>query len=197
MKLARSSVPATGLALLGCLLLAACKGHENEAISAPPASTPAVAITHSEPADQPAAPSADAPVALKLAAVDGSTFDTATHRGRWLVVNFWATWCHPCLAEMPALSAMDTRRQDIDVVGLAYDDIEPAALKTFMQSHPVGYPIVQVDVNSPPKAFEPPTGLPTTYLLDPQGRISKRFVGPITPAEIEQVVDGGKASGMP
>ncbi len=197
MKIARSSIPATGLALLGCLLLAACKGHENEAISAPPASTPAAAIIHSEPAEPSPAPSADAPVALKLATVDGSTFDTATHRGRWLVVNFWATWCHPCLAEMPALSAMDTRRQDIDVVGLAYDDIDPAALKTFMQSHPVGYPIVQVDVDNPPKAFEAPTGLPTTYLLDPQGKIAKRFVGPITPAEIEQVVDGGKASGMP
>jgi thiol-disulfide isomerase/thioredoxin len=191
------SLPAAGVALLGCLLFTACKGNQNEAISPPPASTPAVAITHSEPAEQPAAPADGAPVALKLATVDGGSFDTVEHRGQWLVVNFWATWCHPCLAEMPELSAMATRRKDIDVVGLAYDDIDPAALKAFVQAHPVSYPIAQVDVYDPPKAFEAPTGLPTTYLLDPQGKLAKRFVGPITPAEIEQAVDSAKASGMP
>jgi thiol-disulfide isomerase/thioredoxin len=193
---ARPLSPVAGLAL-ACLLFTACKGSENEAISAPPASTPVAAITQSEPAVPAARPSADTPVALKLATVDGGTFDTAAHRGKWLVVNFWATWCHPCLAEMPELSAMSTRRKDIDVVGLAYDDIAPAALKAFMQAHPVSYPIAQVDVYDPPKMFEAPTGLPTTYLLDPQGRIAKRFVGPVTPAEIEQAVDGGKAAGLP
>ncbi len=183
---------------LACLLFTACKGGENEAISTPPPSTPVAAITQSEPTDQQAAmPSADTPVALKLATIDGGTFDTTAHRGKWLVVNFWATWCHPCLAEMPELSAMSTRRKDIDVVGLAYDDIEPAALKTFMQAQPVSYPIAQVDVYDPPKVFEAPTGLPTTYLLDPQGKVAKRFVGPVTPVEIEQAVDGGKAVGMP
>ncbi|SEK60506.1 Thiol-disulfide isomerase or thioredoxin [Pseudoxanthomonas sp. GM95] len=195
MKIVRPLLPVAGVAL-ACLLFTACKGNENEAISAPPASTPAAAITQSQPAQTPAAP--DAPVALKLATVDGGSFDTAEHRGKWLVVNFWATWCHPCLAEMPELSAMATRRKDIDVVGLAYDDIEPAALKTFVEAHPVSYPIAQVDVYDPPKVFEAPTGLPTTYLLDPQGKIAKRFVGPVTPAEIEQAVDaGGKAAGMP
>nr|WP_234852589.1 hypothetical protein [Pseudoxanthomonas winnipegensis] len=49
-------------------------------------------------------------------------------------------------------------------------------------------------MDHPPAAFEPPAGLPTTYLLDPQGRIAKRFLGPITPQEIEQAVDAGTAA---
>lgn len=186
-----------GAVLLGGFgLLSACKGNDT-AISDPPISSPAATLTQSQPAQPPAAADTDGPVSLKLATVDGGTFDTAAHRGRWLVVNFWATWCHPCLAEMPELSQLDSRRQDIDVVGLAYDDIAPGALKSFVAAHPVSYPIAQVDVFDPPKAFEAPTGLPTTYLLDPQGKIAKRFVGPVTPRDIEQIVDGAKGGAMP
>lgn len=134
---------------------------------------------------------------MKLATIDGGHFDAQAYRGRWLVVNFWATWCHPCLAEMPELSAMATRRKDIGVVGLAYDDIDPAALKAFMQAHPVSYPIAQVDPYAPPAVFEAPAGLPTTYLLDPRGVIAKRLVGPVTPSQIEQVVDAPSHGGSP
>jgi len=145
----------------------------------------------------PAAPDAKAPVALKLATVDGGTFDAVAHRGSWLVVNFWATWCHPCLAEMPELSQLDQRRADLSVLGLAYDDISPDQLKAFLAVHPVRYPIAQVDMFDPPQAFEAPAGLPTTYLLDRQGRIARRFVGPVTAQEIEQVVDGARDGRLP
>lgn len=187
------------IALLGGAgLLAACAGADDAvAISQTPAATPAAATNRSDPVPRPAAPDAQAPVALKLATVDGGTFDAAAHRGSWLVVNFWATWCHPCLAEMPELSQLDQRRADLGVVGLAYDDISPAELKAFLAAHPVSYPIAQVDVDDPPKAFEAPTGLPTTYLLDRQGRIARRFVGPVTAHDIEQVVDGARDGRLP
>jgi thiol-disulfide isomerase/thioredoxin len=189
LNIAASLRPLACAALLGGIgLVTACKGPDSAtALSETPSATPAAAITRSEPAQTPA--DADAPVVLKLATVDGGTFDAAAHRGRWLLVNFWATWCHPCLAEMPELSRLDQRRADIDVVGLAFDDIDPAELKAFVAAHPVSYPIAQVDVFDPPGPFEAPTGLPTSYLLDPQGRIVKRLVGPITPREIEQLVD--------
>lgn len=179
------------LACAALLMLAGC-----QRASAPAASSPAVAAEPAAAPSPPAAPAApaDGPIALKLTATDGSTLDLAAHRGRWVVVNFWATWCHPCLAEMPALSELDQRRQDIDVVGLAFDDIAPDALVAFLKQHPVAYPIAQVSMDHPPAAFEPPAGLPTTYLLDPQGKVAKRFLGPVTPQEIEQAVDAGAAA---
>ncbi|TAA45471.1 TlpA family protein disulfide reductase [Pseudoxanthomonas winnipegensis] len=190
----RSRVLPLSLACTALLVLAACQRAQAPATSAPAVAAPAVAAPEATTAPPSTPAAADGPVALKLTATDGSTLDLATHRGRWVVVNFWATWCHPCLAEMPALSELDQRRQDIDVVGLAFDDIAPDALVAFLKQHPVAYPIAQVSMDHPPAAFEPPAGLPTTYLLDPQGRIAKRFLGPITPQEIEQVVDAGTAA---
>ena len=56
--------------------------------------------------------------ALKISErYDGAQYDLAAHRGKWVVVNFWATWCKPCLKEMPELSALDTMREHIEVIG--------------------------------------------------------------------------------
>ena len=125
---------------------------------------------------------------LSLKTVDGKTFDLAQHRGKWVVVNFWATWCNPCLKEMPALSALDTMREYIDVVGLAYEDTTPAAMNAFLKTHPVSYPVALVDVYNPPADFETPAGLPMTYLIKPDGKVAKRFIGPVEPHEIEAAI---------
>src|SRR5580765_5416294 len=71
-----------------------------------------------QPASKPAAPVADTQKpanvefpALKVATIDGKQFDLAAQRGKWVVANFWATWCGPCLKEMPELSALDAMRE--------------------------------------------------------------------------------------
>ncbi|MEE7558665.1 TlpA family protein disulfide reductase [Xanthomonas sp. Kuri4-2] len=125
---------------------------------------------------------------LVLPAVDGARYDLAAHRGKWVVVNFWATWCAPCLKEMPELSALHTMRENIEVVGLAYEDIEPADMQAFLKDHPVSYPIVIVDTYQPPKDFATPRGLPMTYLIGPDGKVAKQFLGPVTAHDIEAVV---------
>ncbi|MFT3761029.1 MAG: TlpA disulfide reductase family protein [Pseudoxanthomonas sp.] len=135
---------------------------------------------------------------LKLPAVDGGVYDLAEHRGKWVVVNFWATWCTPCLKEMPDLDALDKARADIDVVGLAYDEIEPADMRAFLKEHPVSYPIVIVDTFEPPADFAVPRGLPTTWLIAPDGKALKPFLGPVTAKEIENAIaaaSAGKQSG--
>ena len=171
------------------LAMAGCKPQTNAAplADAPPAAGETTPGVVEQTATMPQ---------LRVQTVDGKPYDLAEHRGQWVLVNFWATWCGPCLHEMPELSALHAMREHVKVVGLAYDDIEPAELRAFMKQHPVAYPVVQVDTFDPPADFATPRGLPTTYLIAPDGRMARQFLGPVTAREIEAAIAaaGGKAS---
>jgi thiol-disulfide isomerase/thioredoxin len=186
--------------------LAGCARAPEGAADAPAAAAdhaPSAAAEQGSPAAAPDAAAATGAVVqataehptLVLPTVDGGRYDLAAHRGTWVVVNFWATWCAPCLKEMPELSALHTMRENIEVVGLAYEDTELAEMQAFLKEHPVSYPIAMVDTYAPPKDFATPRGLPTTYLIAPDGTVAKQFVGPVTAHDIEAAVaaGGGKA----
>jgi thiol-disulfide isomerase/thioredoxin len=130
---------------------------------------------------------------LKIATLDGTQYDLASKRGRWVVVNFWATWCAPCIKEMPELDALDAAREDIEVVGLAYEEIAVEDMRAFLAERPVKYPIAIVDTYDPPADFATPRGLPMTYVIAPDGKVAREFMGPVTRADLEAVVDAGAA----
>lgn len=189
------------VALLATIAIVGCERDAAPAApTAKPVEAPAAEAAPAEPAPEASAePQTDDAVAdtadavgqtptLRIALLDGGDYDLASRRGRWVVLNFWATWCKPCLKEMPDLDAFDAARDDVEVVGLAYEEIEPQDMRAFLKRRPVKYAIAIVDVYDPPPAFGTPRGLPMTYLIAPDGRVARRFLGPVTSVDLEAAI---------
>lgn len=140
-----------------------------------------------------AAPLLAAPPQLQVQTVAGQDYTLAQQRGHWVVVNFWATWCAPCIKEMPELDELDQARADVSVIGLAYEEIEPEDMRKFLARRPVGYPIAIIDVYAPPADFPAPRGLPMTWLIGPDGEIADQFLGPVTRKDLENAIAAAAA----
>ena len=168
--------------LLALAALAGCK-PESPAPAASPTAAPVATPQATTP--KPATPDKKFP-SLQVKTLDGKAFDLAAQRGKWAIVNFWATWCGPCLKEMPELSALDAMREHIVVVGLAYEDTTEDELRAFLVKHPVVYPMALIDVYNPPADFDTPRGLPFTYLISPDGAVVKKYTGPVSARMLEE-----------
>ena len=123
---------------------------------------------------------------FKLRDLNGHEQSLAEYRGKWVVVNYWATWCPPCLEEIPELILFYDKHKDKDavVLGMNFEDVEKSALEHFVDENMISYPVVpKVDDKA---AIGPIPGLPTTYLVAPDGRIVARRVGGVTADGIEK-----------
>lgn len=110
---------------------------------------------------------------VMVSGLDGSRVDLGQARPRPLVVNLWATWCGPCKQEIPLLERLAKSGQPI--IGVSIDDEPRGALKTFLANRTIGF-----DVAVPGPQFRVPGGIeavPTTLLVDRQGRVAKRYIG--------------------
>ncbi|NEZ04535.1 TlpA family protein disulfide reductase [Wenzhouxiangella sp. XN201] len=132
---------------------------------------------------------ATAELDFELPTLDGGSERLSDYRGQWVVVNYWATWCKPCRKEIPDLSDLHDSRDDITVLGLAFEDTEPADFEAFLQSFPASYPILIVDVYDPPADLGSPRVLPTTYLIDGSGAMVETWLGPVTSEMITAWID--------
>lgn len=127
-------------------------------------------------------------VDFTLPRLHGDAVSLSDYRGQWVVVNYWATWCGPCRKEIPDLSELHDERTDITVLGLAYEEVDEQVFDEFLEDYPATYPILVVDVFDPPVVLGSPRVLPTTYVVDPNGVITKTFYGPITTVDITNYI---------
>ncbi len=121
--------------------------------------------------------------AMNLTDVHGKHHTLEVHRGKWVLLNVWATWCAPCIKEMPELQALAAARSDVVVLGLAADGANVGRLRKYAQALNVSYPIIagnaQLMDEFKVKAY------PTTFLYDPQGKLVLTHLGQVTRADIE------------
>ena len=129
------------------------------------------------------------PVDFTLAQLGGDEISLSDYRGEWVVINYWATWCAPCRKEIPDLSSLHAAREDIVVLGLAFEDTSPENFDEFLKEYDPSYPILLIDVYAPPEPFGAPKALPTTIILNPEGVPVKTYVGPVTREDIESFID--------
>ena len=121
--------------------------------------------------------------------VNGVSHKLSDYRGKWVVVNYWATWCPPCLQEIPDLVMFHDRHKNKDaiVLGVVMEDISVQSLREFMDDHLMDYPVLRGGsrYNSP---LGPIAGLPVTYLIAPNGEIAAQHLGRINAESIEAFI---------
>lgn len=126
---------------------------------------------------------------MTLPRPDGGTLSMSALRGRPLLLNFWATWCAPCVKEMPLLDLFyrEHRSAGWQVVGLAVDSAAP--VREFLGRLPVGFPVGLAGMEGATlsrRLGNEAGGLPFTVVFNRSGRIHARKLGPISPDELRQ-----------
>lgn len=117
----------------------------------------------------------------------GETQSLARYKGRWVLLNLWATWCVPCLAEMPVLETLSRSRKDLIVLGLAIDGQSEARVKEFAEKLRVTYPVIAGTAESA-KPFKT-RGYPTSFLFDTAGNRVFMKEGVLVVEEISHAMD--------
>ena len=130
---------------------------------------------------------------IKLTDLEGNERFLSDYKGQWVILNLWATWCPPCLVEIPDLVMFHEANKDKNaiVIGVNYEDNDPAKVKAFAESQMINYPIVRFEgkpdgVSSPLGVLK---GLPTTYMVAPDGTVVAARTGMVDQAMLETFME--------
>ena len=122
--------------------------------------------------------------------INGKTHRLSDYRGKWVLVNYWATWCPPCLDEIPELIRLHNAHHDKDllVIGIAIDSGSAKKVSNFAQAHGISYPIVVGD-RKVTAQFGAVDVLPVSYLYNPKGEPASFQAGEVTRASVEAFIN--------
>lgn len=120
--------------------------------------------------------------------LEGESFDMDDLRGEWVLVNFFATWCPPCIAEHPELVAFDEAHSDdgVEVVSVAFQN-DVGDVSEFFDSQGGGWPVLGEDVDAVAVSWGV-TGLPESFLVSPQGIVVHKFTGGVTEQDLDAIL---------
>lgn len=112
----------------------------------------------------------------------------ASWKGKWVFINYWATWCAPCHEEIPELNAFSKARNDVMVLGVNFDRPQGEAIKKDIAQMGIEFPVLTQD---PAVAlnFSSPSVLPVTIVLNPQGKLHATLLGPQTQTTLMKAVE--------
>jgi cytochrome c biogenesis protein CcmG, thiol:disulfide interchange protein DsbE len=132
--------------------------------------------------DHPEAP------AISLTDIEGKRLDLADYKGKVVVLDFWATWCGPCRAEIPGFTELQDKyaSQGFSMIGISLDD-EPGPVVDFYKEFKMNYPVA-VGNQRIGELYGGILGLPTTFVIGRDGRIYAKHTGGVNPALIEEEV---------
>jgi len=128
---------------------------------------------------------AAAPI-VEMRDLDGRPVSLASLRGKVVLVNFWATWCGPCRAEIPDLVALQEKYRDqLQVIGVSQDEVPVDLVRRFAADHRMNYPVV-MSTPEIERLFPGVNALPTSFIVDRESRIVQKHVGMLTASLTEQ-----------
>ena len=126
---------------------------------------------------------------FSLKDLDGQERRLSEFRGSWVVVNYWATWCRPCIDEMPELTEFHTTYEPAGatVLGINVEEIDVEQVREFVDSLSVTYPVLLAGP-SPPEGMPTVIGLPTTVVVSPNGDVVSIELGLVTKDSLEETI---------
>ncbi len=120
--------------------------------------------------------------------LSGDEQKLSDYKGKWVIVNFWATWCPPCRHELPELSEYHLEHEDAVVIGVNYEPgVRDEKLKKFVDLYLISYPVTKVN-DDIIKVLGEPRGLPTTIIISPEGDIAKRITGMVDARSLDKMI---------
>jgi peroxiredoxin len=126
---------------------------------------------------------------FSLPRLGGGEVSLAELRGRPVVLDFWATWCPPCVHQIPVLNAFhDAHGDEVAVLGISVDTDGPEAVAAFAAEHEIRYPVL---LAAPELARRyGAIGFPTLYVIDAEGGIARSHVGIVSEEELSSAIEG-------